>query len=367
MKQSWFKSLVFATAMCMTLPAFAADTIRIGVQGAHSGDLAGYGMPSLNAFRLVAKEYNEAGGLLGKQIELIPQDDQCKPEVATNAATKLISDKVAMVLGPTCSGATKASLPIYKEANMIVISPSATTPALTQSGEYPTFFRTIAADNDQAALGVDFIINKLGAKKVAILHDKGDYGKSYAGFVRDYLKDKADVVLFEGITPGAVDYSPIIQKVRGADVLVFGGYHPEAAKLVQQMRMKRISIPFVSEDGVKTETFLQVAGKDAEGVYASSAKDVSALPLYKKATEQHQKEFGTETGNFYMQAYSAAKTMFEAIKAAGSTDADKVMAALRNNMVDTPLGTFKYNNKGDAEGVGFSMYQVQNGQFVEVK
>ncbi|MCP4690178.1 MAG: ABC transporter substrate-binding protein, partial [Desulfobacterales bacterium] len=130
---------ILGVVLMVALPggALAADTIKIGVAGPHSGDLASYGIPTINAAKLVVKEINAKGGVLGKQVELIIEDDVCKPEVATNTATKLVGEKVNVVLGHICSGATKAALGIYSESKIVVMSPSATNPGLTQSGDYP--------------------------------------------------------------------------------------------------------------------------------------------------------------------------------------------------------------------------------------
>ena len=130
-------------ALSISAAAVAGDTIKLGVAGSHSGDLASYGLPSINAAKLVVADINAKGGIDGKQVELLIEDDVCKPEVATNSATKLVSQGVDLVLGHICSGATKAALPIYKDAGIVIMSPSATNPALTQSGDYPNFFRTI--------------------------------------------------------------------------------------------------------------------------------------------------------------------------------------------------------------------------------
>jgi len=166
----------------------AADTIKLGVAGPHSGDLASYGIPTTKAAELVVKDINAKGGVLGKQVELIVEDDVCKPEVATNTATKLAGEGVHAVLGHICSGATKAALGIYNDSKIVVMSPSATNPGLTQSGDYPNFFRTIASDDAQARLEVDFALDKLGVKKIAVLHDKGDYGKGLAEFAKSFLE-----------------------------------------------------------------------------------------------------------------------------------------------------------------------------------
>ncbi|HEY5673281.1 MAG TPA: branched-chain amino acid ABC transporter substrate-binding protein [Malonomonas sp.] len=368
-----FSVMLSTTALVFSLavPGFAADTIKLGVAGPHSGDLAPYGIPAMKAAQLVVKKVNAAGGVLGKQVELLIQDDQCKPEIATNTATKLVTEGANVVLGHICSGATKAALGIYNDAKIPVMSPSATNPPLTQSGDYPNFFRTIASDDMQAKMAVDFAINTLGLKKIAVLHDKGDYGKGFAEFAKQYLDQsgKAEVVLFEGVTPGAMDYSSIIQKVRreNAEALIFGGYHPEASKIVAQMKRKRMDTVFISDDGVKDDSFLKVAGDAADGAYVTGPRDLSSIPLNSAATAEFKAEYGAEPGAFFQEAYSATMAMLNAIEKAGSTDYDAVTNILRTQYVDTPVGSIKFDSKGDAEGVGFSIYKVEAGSFKELK
>jgi len=366
---------IVAAALFLSLvicgPASAADTIKMGVAGPHSGDLASYGIPTVNAAKLVVADWNAKGGVLGKQIELVIEDDVCKPEVATSTATKLVGEDVAVVLGHICSGATKAALGIYKESKKVVMSPSATNPALTQSGDYPNFFRTIASDDAQARLEVDFALDVLKVKKIAVLHDKGDYGKGLAEFAKSFLEKepRAELVLYEGITPGAVDYTAVVQKIKRtkAEAVIFGGYHPEASKIVTLMRKKKMKTIFISDDGVKDDTFIKVAKKYAEGVYATGPKDVSKNPLTKKYQDKHKMEFKSDAGAFYDNAVSAAIALLTAIQNAGSTDYDAIVSALRTKEADTPLGKIKFDNRGDAIGVGFAVYQVKKGQYVEVK
>jgi branched-chain amino acid transport system substrate-binding protein len=373
----FFGKLVVATVVGMFMivamagMGLAADTIKLGVAGPHSGDLASYGIPTVKAAELVVKEVNAKGGVLGKKVELLVEDDVCKPEVATNTATKLLSDKVDVVLGHICSGATRAAMGIYKDSKIIAMSPSATNPALTQSGDYPNFYRTIASDDAQAQLEVDFALDVLKLKKIAVLHDKGDYGKGLAEFVKSFLEKspQAKVVLYEGITPGAVDYSAIVQKIKRsrAEAVIFGGYHPEASKIVSQMRKKRMKTIFISDDGVKDDTFIKVARKYAEGVYATGPKDVSKNPMAIAANEAHKKAYGKDPGAFFLNAYAATLALLNGIEKAGSTDYNAVEKALRTQFVETPLGKIRFDERGDAVGVGFSMYQVQNGVFVEMK
>ena len=349
------KGLVLSLALALCAGTALADTIKFGVAGAHSGDLASYGLPTLNTAKLIAKQVNAKGGIGGKQVEIVAQDDMCKPEMATNAATKLVSEKVVVALGHICSGATKAALPIYKDAKIVVMSPSATNPPLTYSGEYPNFFRTIAPDDEQAKLGVKFATEKLGTKNIAVIHDKGDYGKGYAEFAEKFIKEsgKAKMVLFEGVTPGAVDYSAVVQKIKqsGADAVMFGGYHPEASKIVAQMRKKGMTTPFISDDGVKDDTFIKVAGKDAEGVYASSSKDVSKDPMFIQAVADYKAEYNADPGAFFKEAYSAVLALFQAIEKGGA-DYDKIANALRTEFVTTPGGQDQVRQEGRRRGRG---------------
>ena len=124
---------------------------------------------------------------------------------------------------------------------------------------------------------------------------------------------------------------------------------------------------FISDDGVKDDTFIKVAGEYAEGVYATGPKDVSSNPMAMKANKDHQKAYSSDPGAFYLNAYSAALALLNAIDKAGSTDYDAVTKVLRTQEVDTPLGSIKFDDRGDAIGVGFSVYQVKNGVYVEIK
>ena len=371
MKKLMTVALIGAIAL-MAVPAMAKNhTIKIGVAGPHTGDLAAYGIPTKDAAEMLVAEVNASGGVLGKQIELIALDDQCKPEIATNVATKLVSEGVSVVIGHVCSGATKAALGIYKESGIIAISPSATNPPLTQSGDYPNFYRTIAPDDDQGKLASDFATDKLGAKKIAIIHDKGDYGKGFADFAKQFVEagGKAKIVMYEGITPGAMDYSAVVQKIRkeGADAVIFGGYHPEASKLIGQMKKKRVKVAFVGPDGIKGDGFLDIAGKNAEGVYATGPMDVTQFAANQKARADYTAKYGKEAGTFFDQGYAALQAALNAIEQAKGTDYAAVSKVLKSSFVETSVGKIKFDAKGDAEGVGFSVYQVQNGKFVEQK
>lgn len=312
---------------------------------------------------------NAAGGVLGRQIELVIEDDQCKEEIASNTAAKEVGEGVVAVIGHICSGATESALSIYKDSEVVTISPSATKTSLTLSGAYPNFLRTIAHDDAQGQLAGTFVAETLGLGKVAVLHDKGAYGKGFAEACMAVLKNAGvEVVLFEGITVGAPDYSAVINKVgnSGAEGIIWGGYHPEASKLVTQMRGKGIDMPFVSDDGVKDNTFIEVAKENAEGVYATGPMDTTSNPMAIAAAEAHQAKYGDEPGAFFYNAYAAAVAVLNAIEKAGTTEYGAVMSALQSEYVETPLGKISFDEKGDVIGFGFSIFQVQSGAYVEL-
>jgi len=161
----------------------------------------------------------------------------------------------------------------------------------------------------------------------------------------------------------------VVLKLRreGADAVIFGGYHPEASKLIANMKKKRVKIPFIGPDGIKGDGFLEIAGKNAEGVYATGPENYDAVAMNKKVRSAYSKQFNKEVGTFFDQGYAAIQVLVAAIKASGGTDYAGLEKSLRSNYVDTTVGKIKFDSRGDAEGVGFSVYQVQNGAFVEVK
>lgn len=373
----WLKYLLIWVAIgFFSVPAipergWGADPIKLGVAGVHSGELASYGIPALRGVELAVRDINFRGGVLGRLVKLYVEDDLCKPKEAPLIASKLVGKGVHAVIGHTCSGATKAALDIYRAANILVISPSATHPDLTKGGMYPNFFRTIASDDAQAKVQVDFALGVLKVRKIAILHDKGVYGKGLAEFVKTLLENsgKADVVLYQGIRPASTNFSALVQKIKGvgAQAVIYGGYHPGASKIVREMWIRKMDAAFISGDGIKDERFIAVAGKHAEGVYATAPKDPIDIPMAMAVTRAYIEEFESEPGAFSLNAYAAVLALAHAMETAGSTDYAAVSTALKTEAVETPIGTIRFDERGDAIGVGFSIFRVDNGVFVNTK
>jgi branched-chain amino acid transport system substrate-binding protein len=175
-------------------------------------------------------------------------------------------------------------------------------------------------------------------------------------------------VLYEGIPPTTVDYSLLAQKIKRsqADAVIFGGYHPAAVKVLIEMRKKRMEVVFVGGNGIKDDTFLATAGSYAEGVYATAPSDTSGFPMAVDAAQSHKHTYGESPGAFFFTAHAAALALVNAIEKAGSTDYDAVSRVLRTEHVETPIGKLRFDEHGNAVGIGFSVYQVKNGIFIEL-
>ncbi len=359
-----------AGAALFAVPGFAQDTIKVGYAGAISGDLAPYGISALRGAEMAVEDINAAGSVIGKKFELLKGDDVCKPEVAVNVATKLVSDGAQMIMGHICSGCTIAANKIYKDANILVVSASSTSDPLTLSGEYPNFFRTISYDGAQADLMTSFIKNSLKAKKVAIIHDKGDYGKGQAELAKAAFEKMGgvEIVLFEGVTTGAVDFSAIVQKIKRskAEVTLWGGYHSDASKIIQRIKKKKVDTIFFGGDGIYGDNLTSLAGEYAEGVYATGPNDTSSNKMHIKLTKEHQAKYGEGPGTFFFTGYAAVQAMAAAVEKAGTMDYTKVSEAMHKIKVDSPLGPIGFDKNGDVIGAGFSVYKVENGKYVQV-
>lgn len=369
-------ALVMALSSNALMAQGKNEPLKIGYGGALLGNLASYGKSGYYGMEYAVLKANAAGGVLGRPVEIIAEDDGCDPALASSAATKLAGTGVKLVLGHTCSGATSSALSVYGK-NMLLISPSATEVSLTETGANPYFFRTIMRDDAQADLQVDFV-KKRGFKKVAILHDKGDYGKALADRAKAGLEKAGGdikVVLFEGVTTGQVSYDAVVSKLKnsGAEVLLWGGYYSDASKLVTQMRSKQVDTIMVGADGLKNEGFLKMAGDAAEGVFATGPSDLSTSanpgPKVTAALEDHKKRHPTEEiGPYFFYSAAAIEALFEAVEKTGSaTDLEAIKKQLQTNTADTVMGPVRFDEKGDVIGSQAVIYEIKGGQFVEVE
>lgn len=371
MRKLLLVSLFLSAALATYAGGEGEAVIKIGVAGPHTGDLAPYGLATLTESQRLAEVINAEGGLNGKTIEILPADDVCDPAQAANLASKLVDEGVIAVIGHVCSGATESALPTYVNATIPVVSPSATNPSLTKSGKYPVFFRTIAPDDAQGITQAEFLVG-LGIKIAAVIHDKQDYGKGLADSAKGALESNGvSIPVYEGVTVGAGDYSAVVAKIlsSNAEAVVFGGYHPEGSKLITQLKDKGYGGAFISGDGLYGPDFVNLAGEASEGVYTSGPQDISGTNEYKSAIAAYKAKYNEDPGAFFNEGHSAFQVIQQAIQSLGDDQvtAQAVLDKIRTGKFSTLVGNISFDDKGDARGVGFNVYQVTGGKFKLVK
>ncbi len=340
-------------------PALGADTIRIAIAGPMTGALTQYGdMVKAGALTAI-EQINAAGGADGHKFEAVIMDDACEPKQAVAIANRIVSEGIKYVVGHVCSGSTIPAADIYENEGVLMITPSATAPQLTDGKKHTMIFRTIGRDDQQGPAAAKYIIDKIKPKKVAVLHDKQSYGQGIATAVKNDLEAaKIPVVIFEGINAGDSDYSAVITKLKsqGVDFVYFGGYHPEMGLLLRQAREQGLKAQFMGPEGVGNPDITAIAGPASEGMLVTLPADFSEDPSNAAVVKAFKDNKREANGAFQMPAYSAVKIIADGIAGAKTADPVKVAAWLHNHSFDTPIGKVQYDAKGDLKSFKFVVY-----------
>lgn len=350
----------------------AAETIKIGVLGPHTGKWAVEGQGFLKAVKLLAEEVNAQGGVMGKQVEILELDDKGEPQEGQIAARKAVDAGAVAVIGSYASSVTEPAQQILMEAGILHITPASTATRLTQKG-YKLFFRTIFLDDRQGQFAARFITETLGKRRVAILHDNSTYAKGLAEWTRKYLEERgAEVVFFDAITPGESDYKPVLTRVKAAnpEVLYWTGYHPEGALLARQGKELglRDTTIFIYGDANNNTDLIKLAGDAAEGLIVTTAPLPQDLPYpeARQFIEKYRAKYHEDPPSIYtLTAADAFRLIVHAIEQTQSTDPQK-LAEFLHQLKDFPgiTGPITFDEKGDREGQIHTAYVVKGGQFV---
>jgi len=361
--QTTFRARTLIAALGLAGAAFigtaAQAQIKIAMVIPTTGALTQYGDMVKEGATTAVEMTNAAGGINGKKIELVAVDDACEPKQGPVAANRVANSKIGYVIGPVCSGASIAAAPIYNNEGVVVATPSATSPALTDGKNFHFIFRTIGRDDQQGPSAAKFIIEHAKPKKVAVLHDKQSYGQGIATAVRDDLKKaKVEVALFEGINAGDSDYSAVITKLKsaGVDFVYFGGYHPEMGLLLRQAAEQGLKVKMMGPEGVGNPEVNAIAGPAVEGMLVTLPADFSANEKNAAISKAFKDAKRNPSGAFQMTSFAAAQAIIAGIKAAGDNPA-KVADWLHANTVDTVLGPVSWNKQGDLKSFDFQVFQ----------
>lgn len=363
MSQTFYKKgfLALAVATALGVSAFAQADVKIGVAGPMTGANAAFGEQYMKGAQAAADAVNAAGGVNGEKIVLVKGDDACEPKQAVTVAKDLTNQKVAGVVGHFCSSSTIPASEIYDEAGIIAITPGSTNPAVTERG-LSAMFRMCGRDDQQGIVAGDYIVDVLKGKKVVVLHDKDTYGQGLADATKAQLEKRGvKPVLYEGLTRGEKDFSTIVTKIRGAgaDVVYFGGLHPEAGPLVRQLREQGLKdVKFMSDDGIVTDELVTTAGgpQFVDGVLMTFGADPRMLPESKTVVDEFRKK-GTEPEGYTLYAYASVQTLAAAFNGAKSNNGEKAAEWLKKNPVKTVMGEKTWDAKGDLKVSDYVVYQ----------
>jgi branched-chain amino acid transport system substrate-binding protein len=363
--------LVLFLALALVAPgagpadAQAKGTIKIATQSPLSGGQAALGEGIKLGAQLAIEKFKGNLEKLGFKVELVPYDDQAKPDVGVANAKNIIADKdILGVIGHLNSGVAIPSSEVYKEVNLAMISPANTNPVVTDRG-YKNVFRVCGRDDVQGVVGAEFAHGTLKVKSVYIIHDKTQYGQGVAEFFKADAEKKGIKVLgFEG-TEEKSNFDPIITpiKAKNPDLIYFGGIYDQAAPFFKQAREKGVKARFMGPDGMDSSDLTKIAGKAVVGMYYTSvAGPVTVYPKAKEFADEYKKKFGKSPEPFAAQAYDATAILLKAIEAAaqgGKTPTrDAVTAAIRDVKYSGITGTVEFDEKGDPKKALYFVLQV---------
>jgi branched-chain amino acid transport system substrate-binding protein len=353
-------TLGLALGVALALAGTAQAQIKVGVAGPFTGPNAAFGAQLKNGADQAVEDINAAGGIMGQKIgtPLAYGDDVSDPRQGRNVANKFSADGIKFVIGHFNSGVTIPASEVYQENGMLMISPSATNPQLTERKMW-NVFRTCGRDDQQGAVAGDYIAKNFKGKKVAIVHDKTTYGQGLADETRKTMNAKGvKEVLYEGINLGEKDFSALVSKIKasGADLVYWGGLHTEGGLIVRQMRDQGVRAPLMGGDGIASDEFASVGGPGVEGTLMTYGPDPRNRPEAKAVVEKFRaKKFEPEAYTLY--SYAAVQIIKLAAEAAKSLDPKKVAAQISSGQkYNTVIGELSYDKKGDVTRLDYVMY-----------
>lgn len=328
------------------------ETLKIGVHTSLTGDLADYGFTAQEAIKLAnASEGTVTVGGKDYKIELVIKDDKMDPAEASIVAQSLVDEGVVAVIGCLTSGATNAAGPIYSEAGIVEITPSATRADLVTK-DWKAFFRTCVGDNFQGAELAKWA-QELGKKKVVLFDDSGDYSVGLADVVEENLKTAGVETSRESAKDTDTDFSAQITNIKafGADAVIFTGYHKQAGILRKQMVEAGLEdVQLMGGDGLKSDEIVGEAGgaANAKGILATlGGVNPSDMPGYETFKADYMEATGKEPGPYAETNHDAYMAIVAAMKEADSVDPADIAAALKTVEVEGVMGSFGFNESGE--------------------
>lgn len=370
MSVAWLRRVIAAgLAVTCAGAAGARAEVLIGVPVPLTGGMSWLGEQGERGAALAIAGLNAAGGVLGQPVRAVVVDDFCDGAQAVAAAKKLVAEDVALVAGHLCSGASIPASQVYAEAGTLMVSPTSTNPTLTDQG-FDNVFRVCGRDTLQGTMVGDYLAERWGDQRIAIVHDGQAYGKGIAEEALRRLSDHGVAgILFEAIEPGQADYSALIDQLEAAeiDALYFAGYTAEAGLIIRQAHSRGYDLEMIGSDALNTEFFWHVAGPAAVGVRFVSMADPRADEHAAETVERFRAD-GYEPEGITLYSYAVVQAWAQAVEKAGTFEPKSVAEALRLHEFDTVLGSIGFDDRGDVYGYEpFMWYVWQEGSYAPLE
>ncbi|MEP6912533.1 MAG: ABC transporter substrate-binding protein [bacterium] len=309
-----------------------SGSIMVGYYGDLTGRTSNFGQSSKNGVEMAVDELNSAGGINGRQIQVLSEDDEGRPEKSATVVTKLIDqDKVIALIGETTSGNTLAAAPKAQSAKVPMISPAATTPAVTEVGDY--IFRVCFIDPFQGEVMAKFAANTLKAKTAAIMLDfNSPYSRGLTQFFeKSFNKLGGRVINTQSYTQGDRDYKAQLTAIRSEnpDVIYVPGYYGEVGVIAKQAQQLGIKTPLLGGDGWDATQLWELGGDALNGDFISNHYSVDdPSPAIQKFVANYKTRYGNVPDALAALAYDAMQVLADSIKRAGTTAGPQLRDAI---------------------------------------
>jgi branched-chain amino acid transport system substrate-binding protein len=348
--------------------------VTVYVAGPLSGFQANTGQTVAGGVRLMAEELNRSGGLLGYRVKVVAVDDEADSDVAVSVAEQVRDamnrgDKVIGVIGHPNSGQTAAAMQVYKDLDLVVITPTASEVSLTKQG-YQNFFRVNAANDLQSKTGAAYLVSKLGARKVAVLYNDDAYGVDLGKLVADDLKALgAEVAFSQQVQVEQNRFADEVAKIKaaGVDAIYYAGYEVECPYLSADLRDAGLAnVTFMASDGCFLAATIDNSDGAAEGAYITGFAPSPKTSVDQTWVSAYQAVEFRNPDTYSVNGYSAMQVLAEGVKRAGALNGQRVREAIRGLNLKTPLGEVQFQDNGDLRAAQIYVFQVKDGQFVQV-
>jgi len=338
-----------------------------------SGWQADGGQTVVGGVRLMADRINRAGGLLGYHVNVVALDDEADSDVAVSVAEQIKAalqegKKVIGVVGHYNSGQTLAAMEVYKDLPLIIVTPTASDVSITRKG-YSNFFRVNATDAAQAPVDARFLVEKLGARRIVVVHANNEYGRGLRDQMRSALKTLSlEPLAVIEIPEAATSQSKAVAQIKELqpDAIFLAGYETEGYVLLPELREAGITVPFMASDGCFLYEFIDGSGPAAEGAYVSGITPDPKVVADKRWWADYQQIETRNPGTYSVAGYSAMDVIAAGVRQANSFDAKLVEKALRSLKLQTLVGSVQFDSSGDLEEQKVYVFQVKDGEFVQL-